>query len=157
MENINCHSNQSSYPAGTTTTTKNNNNYSSPLHPDLKMLQVKYVKPSANWLQRRSRLKMLTTDDGRTSVYSLSQQRTFGSCELKHNTYNIILTNGVERVSVTCKYLIKKTHGDSSRNPTSMILWRNALSFLCQPWVSPCLAIPVGHFAQIFSGKPELN
>ena len=55
METISCHSNLSFYPIGT-----KNKYYSFPLPIDA-MCEI--WQESASWLQRRSRLKMLTTDD----------------------------------------------------------------------------------------------
>ena len=57
MGTISCHSNQSSYPTGT-----KKHNYLFPLPIDA---IYEILEESAQWLQRRSRLKMLTTDDGR--------------------------------------------------------------------------------------------
>ena len=56
METISCHSNQSFYPIGT----KKKQYYFSPLPIDA-MCEI--LQESASWLQRRCRLKMLTTDD----------------------------------------------------------------------------------------------
>ena len=55
MEIISCHSNQSFYPIGT----KKKQYYLSPLPIDA-MCEI--LQESASWLQRRCRLKMLTTD-----------------------------------------------------------------------------------------------
>ena len=63
MANINCHSNQSSYPIGTKKKKKKKKHYSFPLPIDT---LCEIWRESASWLQRRCRLKMLTTDDGRT-------------------------------------------------------------------------------------------
>ena len=59
METISCHSNQSSYPIGT------KNNIIRPPLPIDTMCEI--WQESASWLQRRCRLKMLMTDDGRTA------------------------------------------------------------------------------------------
>ena len=56
METISCHRNQSFYPIGT------KNLFLSPLPIDA---MCKILQESASWLQRRCRLKMLTTDDWR--------------------------------------------------------------------------------------------
>ena len=59
METISCHSNQSFYPKQSFCPDKKQY-YLSPL-PIAAMFEI--LQESASWLQRRCRLKMLTTDD----------------------------------------------------------------------------------------------
>ena len=77
METISCHSNQSSYPTGTK---KHNYSFSQLIDAICEIW-----KESALRLQRRSRLKMLTTDARRMPAYTISSPMSLRLSELKKN------------------------------------------------------------------------